>query len=134
MKLGTLIRVLLGEDEQRIATVVYHGLDGYGAKWGGYKLTDEDVALINSGGPMGPKPPEDFQWFPDVMLDDVEWEVLPTLPSLADTRKALQGIDETKKKLARLQGKTQQAIDAIKGAAADVQKIVDEQEGKRADQ
>ena len=127
MKLGTLLRVVV-EDGWRNATVVYHGLDGYGAKWGGYKLTDEDVALINSGGPMGPKPPENFQWFPDIMLDDVEWEVLPTLPTHADLKKLEDEVASGQRVLARFVSEEQRALGEIEGAMNDLTKFVDERE------
>ncbi len=72
MKIGTLVRVQL-DGKWQTATVVYHGLDGYGVKLGVHTLSPEDVELIELGGPLGPEPPEGYEWLPDVMLDDVEW-------------------------------------------------------------
>ena len=113
MKLGALIRVKDG-DKWRTATVVYHGLDGYGAKWGEHELTDDDCKLIESGGPFGPKPPDEYEWFPDVMLrDGVEWYAEP-------------------KVLARFESQEQAALGEITGAMDDLQTLLDEREDKDA--
>ena len=48
MKPGIHIRLPDGRE----GTVVYHGLDGYGIKWGRHTLTDEDIGflILNAGG------------------------------------------------------------------------------------
>lgn len=58
MRAGTIVRLPDGRE----GTVVYHGLDGYGIKWGRH----EPVPC-----PWGESPdPDYYEWFPDAMLRD----------------------------------------------------------------
>jgi hypothetical protein len=57
MKPGTIIRFKPSGDE---ATVVFHGLSGYGVRWGHHELTAEDIAKINSTNPLTGDCPPDF--------------------------------------------------------------------------
>ncbi len=63
MKPGTVIELSDG----RRATVVYHGLDGYGIQWG---EVDVDVDAIMEGTPLfGTEPPQEpWPWDPEAML------------------------------------------------------------------
>lgn len=64
MKAGTIVRLSDGRE----GTVVYHGLDGYGIKWGRHSVTLGD---IGGGNPFSNEPvPDDFQWAPEAMLRD----------------------------------------------------------------
>lgn len=67
MKPGTLIRLTDGRE----ATVVYHGPDGYGVRFGRIDV-DEDAIL--SGNPLFGKAPEDYQYIAQAMLrEPSEW-------------------------------------------------------------
>ncbi len=61
LRLGTHIRLPDG----RIGTVVYHGLDGHGIKFGEHHPNADDFqdayAIFGNG-------PKDWSWFPDAML------------------------------------------------------------------
>ena len=63
MKPGTLIRLPDGRE----GTVVYHGLDGYGIKWGRVRV---DVDAILRTQPLFGTAPENWAWSPDAMLRD----------------------------------------------------------------
>ncbi len=70
MKPGTIIRLPDGRE----GTVVYHGLDGYGVRFGRIEV-NVDAILSNSNGCVlvgveGAEPPEDWPWFPEAMLRD----------------------------------------------------------------
>ena len=71
MKPGAIVELPDG----RRGTVVYHGGDGYGIKWGEHALTKADIDQIESGignlgliGVNAPDMPEGFQWAPDALL------------------------------------------------------------------
>ena len=49
MKPGTIVKLRDGA----VGTVVYHGLDGYGIRWGRIVLSPADRALIALGGLFG---------------------------------------------------------------------------------
>ena len=70
MKAGTVIRLSDGRE----ATVVYHGLDGYGAKLGRHLLPDNFQEV--SAGAMFHDAPEGYELFPDVMLEGVDFEIV----------------------------------------------------------
>lgn len=59
MKPGTLVKLPDGRE----GTVVYHGLDGYGVKWGRHHF-DPSAIPANLFG----EAPEDYEWLPDAML------------------------------------------------------------------
>lgn len=62
MKAGTIVRLPDGRE----GTVVYHGLDGYGIKWGRHSVTLED---LEGGNPFNSEPPRDgYEWEPEAML------------------------------------------------------------------
>lgn len=63
MKIGTIVELVDG----RRGTVVYHGLDGYGIKWGEHIVTSADLAGT-SGGLLDDGKSEDWPWHPDAML------------------------------------------------------------------
>ena len=63
MKPGTFIRLPDGRE----GTVVYHGLDGYGIKWGRVRM--DEKAILSTQSLFG-KSPEDWPWFPEAMLRD----------------------------------------------------------------
>ena len=63
MKPGTYIRLPDGRE----GTVVYHGLDGYGIKWGRMRV-DADTILRTQ--PLFGRAPEEWPWFPEAMLRD----------------------------------------------------------------
>ena len=54
MKPGTLIRLPDGRE----GTVVYHGLDGYGIKWGRHRVPVNELNLFKAGD----------EWAPEAML------------------------------------------------------------------
>ena len=62
MKAGTIVRLPDGRE----GTVVYHGLDGYGIKWGRHNITLGD--LMDSDGNTIQDSPDVWEWFPDAML------------------------------------------------------------------
>lgn len=64
MKAGTIVKLPDGRE----GTVVYHGLDGDGIKWGRHDVTMADME--GSGGCFIEDISEDYQWQPDVMLRD----------------------------------------------------------------
>ena len=66
MELGTFVKLADGRE----ATVVYHGLDGYGVKWGKIEISLEDRLQILSGvgDLLHRELPTDYQWFPEAML------------------------------------------------------------------
>lgn len=80
MKPGTIVRLPDGRE----GTVVYHGPDGYGIKWGRINV---DVNVILSLSPITDSVPEDYQYKPDAMLREPytteiecvgeEYEVVP---------------------------------------------------------
>ena len=65
MKIGTIVRLPNG----RVGTVVYHGLDGYGIKWGEHNpaMEDFDGTYGNLVSPSR-EIPDDWPWFPDAIL------------------------------------------------------------------
>ena len=63
MQAGTIIKVKDG----RIGTVVYHGLDGDGIKWGKHNVRIEDFEGTD-GNTCIDTAPEGFNLFPDAML------------------------------------------------------------------
>jgi hypothetical protein len=63
MKPGTIVRLPDGRE----GTVVYHGLDGYGIKWGHIRV-DEDAMLATQ--PLFGPAPADWPWNPGAMLRD----------------------------------------------------------------
>jgi len=54
----------------REGTVVYHGLDGYGIRWGRLPLSQDELAAIlnGSGNLLSEGPPEGFSLTPEAML------------------------------------------------------------------
>lgn len=56
MKPGTLIQLPDGRE----GTVVYHGLDGYGIKWGRHVVPVDELKRCEAGD----------EWAPDAMLRD----------------------------------------------------------------
>jgi len=71
MKPGTVIQLPDG----RIATVVYHGLDGYGIRWGRITVDPEQILRGDGntmrflGGHEGDSP-ANYRYFPEAMLRD----------------------------------------------------------------
>jgi len=65
MKPGTIIRLPDGRE----GTVVYHGLDGYGIKWGRVSPDLEQI-LRGTGNLIKVEMSEDFNDYPDAMLRD----------------------------------------------------------------
>lgn len=70
MKPGTIVKL----NDGRLATVVMHGLSGYGVKLGRHTIPQEDIDLILSTpgdlhlmGVNCLEPPPDFQWLPDIL-------------------------------------------------------------------
>ena len=63
MKPGTIVRLPDGRE----GTVVYHGLDGYGIKWGRHDV-DEAKILETCG--MFQGAPKYWPWLPEAMLRD----------------------------------------------------------------
>ncbi len=61
MKPGTIIKLPDGRE----GTVVYHGLNGYGIRWGRLIV---DVEAILSQCPVMGEQPEDSEWTPQAML------------------------------------------------------------------
>lgn len=61
MKPGTIVRLQDGRE----GTVVYHGLDGYGIKWGRVAV---DMDVILAPNPLFGKRPKDWPYDPDAML------------------------------------------------------------------
>lgn len=64
MKLGTIVELPDG----RRGTMVYHGLDGYGIKWGEHSPDPADFE--GTHGNLGGSAPANWPWFPDAMLRD----------------------------------------------------------------
>ena len=64
MKPGTIVKMADG----RRGTVVYHGLDGYGIKWGVYNITEKDI--LGHGGLLDEDIPGNYPYTPDAMLRD----------------------------------------------------------------
>jgi len=72
MEIGTLVRLL----DRRVGTVVFHGLTGYGIKWGvhhppleDFEGTSGDMVRLPDDHPA--KSP-DWPWHVDAMLRDPE--------------------------------------------------------------
>ncbi len=63
MKAGTIVRLPDGRE----GTVVYHGLDGYGIKWGRISV---DAEMIGAANTLFGDPPPDWPYLPDAMLRD----------------------------------------------------------------
>lgn len=66
MSPGTIVKLPDGRE----GTVVYHGPDGYGIRWGRISI---DTDAINAGSGcqligVGPDVPDDYAWFPEAML------------------------------------------------------------------
>ena len=67
MKAGTIVRL----KNNKIATVVYNGLDGIGVKYGKHVLSTEQLEEIMSYTPIfndSNPAPDDYGWFPDEIL------------------------------------------------------------------
>lgn len=64
MKAGTIIELPDG----RRGTVVYHGLDGYGIKWGELTLTEEALDVIMHGDGNTFQRGQEHEWNPEAML------------------------------------------------------------------
>lgn len=71
MKPGTLVRL----EDGREATVVYHGLDGYGVQFG-RKTVDVNAIKAGCGSVVGPPPPDPYDWLPEYILKPGEYEVI----------------------------------------------------------
>jgi hypothetical protein len=72
VNVGTVVRLSNGRE----GTVVYHGLDGYGIKWGRHKVDEAEVGRYVPLGAIGvssPTPPADYPWFADALLRE-PWE------------------------------------------------------------
>ena len=65
MKPGTLVELPDG----RVGTIVYHGLDGYGIRWGRLDLDLEPI-LQGDGNTTKGSAPGWFENFPEAMLRD----------------------------------------------------------------
>ena len=63
MRPGTHIRLPDGRE----ATVVYHGLDGYGIRWGRISVNRTEIEAANS---LFGDAPRDYVWRPEAMLRD----------------------------------------------------------------
>ncbi len=61
---GTVVEL----PDLRRGTVVYHGLDGYGIRWGIHSVQEKD--LYGCGGWFNAEVPVNYEWFPDAMLRD----------------------------------------------------------------
>lgn len=65
MKAGVIVQLPDG----RIGTVVYHGLDGVGIKFGRHDVTLDDIeAAAQERNTLFDEAPPDFPWHPDAML------------------------------------------------------------------
>jgi hypothetical protein len=64
MKAGTIVRLPDGRE----GTFVYNGLDGRGIKWGRHVIPPEGIGGDSGLFRNSPKPPPDFDLFPDAML------------------------------------------------------------------
>jgi len=83
MKPGTLIKL----EDGRLATVVYHGPDGYGVRFGEISLTKEDIELILRGPSCLPIHRDEIPpaWLlPEAMLRDPSLEYVPGLPCVGE--------------------------------------------------
>ena len=63
MKPGTFVRLPDGRE----GTVVYHGLDGYGIRWG---RIDVNLELLESVNPLFGREPDGWPYAPEAMLRD----------------------------------------------------------------
>lgn len=61
MKAGTIVRMPDGRE----GTVVYHGLDGYGIRWGRIAVDRERLESVN---PLFGEQPDDWPYAPEAML------------------------------------------------------------------
>ena len=69
MKAGTWIRLPDGRE----GTVVYHGLDGYGIKWGLHEVDAAEIerhVCLPEIGVVSDAPDDDWPWWTDAMLRD----------------------------------------------------------------
>lgn len=65
MRPGTIVRLPDGRD----GTVVYHGLDGYGIRWGRHEVDEAALKALLSGGPLSAGATDDaWRWLPEAML------------------------------------------------------------------
>lgn len=71
MKPGTIVRL----EDGREATVVYHGLDGYGVQFG-RKEVDLDIIKRGNGNLIGPPLDGAEKWFPEMILKSGEYEIV----------------------------------------------------------
>lgn len=75
MKPGTIIKFADG----RLATIVYHGLDGYGIQWG---VKSVDIKTIKATNPLFDNKPKDFEWEPEAMLREKSYESRCKIPCI----------------------------------------------------
>jgi len=61
MKPGTIVRLPDGRE----GTVVYHGLDGYGIRWGRVGIDSDKILQAN---PLFGDKPVDYEYEPEAML------------------------------------------------------------------
>jgi len=67
MKAGTIVRL----EDGREGTVVYHGLDGYGIRFGRHVVDAEMLLAANA---MTEATGDDREWLPEAMLrEKSEW-------------------------------------------------------------
>ena len=65
MKAGTIVRLPDGRE----GTVVYHGLDGYGIRWGRIAVTLDDITEAAKGAnPLFGKAPAEYPYSAEAML------------------------------------------------------------------
>ena len=79
MKPGTIIRLPDGRE----ATVVFHGLIGYGIQWGRIKI-DEDEIRSGDGNTFQAGMPDGWQWEPEAMLREPSVERLLHYPCVGE--------------------------------------------------
>lgn len=61
-------------EDGREATVVYHGLDGYGVQFGRKKV-DTEAILKGNGSTVGGPPPDPYDWIPEMILKPGTYEI-----------------------------------------------------------
>lgn len=120
MKPGTVVRLPDG----RVGTVVYHGLDGYGIKWGEHEVTEEELgggSVFDNRGP-----PPRYKWLPDAMLRDPNpciriecvGEVFSIVPNPSKARRNAEIVrrredGETYESIARIMGVSRERVRQI---------------------
>lgn len=86
MRPGTIVRLPDG----RIGTVIYHGLDGYGIRWGRVRSTREDLETLYEaqGGLFGRPVPMPLR--PEAMLRKPELEPLLGLECVGENYEVVE--------------------------------------------